>query len=162
MKRLLCVSGVLVMLTLSVPVQAQTAAPAPAPAVADDPDLDTNFAQPDYTLAALPTTLRLPRFKSAFRVTHRFTRALGEGDFTDLLSDFFGLDNGSRIGLEYRFGIMRGAQIGIHRTSDRAIQFFGQYEAVQQGDSFPLTIDALATAEGADNFSENYSPHLAP
>ena len=47
----------------------------------DDPDLDINFAQPDFTLVALPTTLRLPKFKSAFRVTHRFTRPLGDGEF---------------------------------------------------------------------------------
>ena len=39
------------------------AAATPAPAQEDDPDLDVNFAQPDFTLAALPTTLRVPRHK---------------------------------------------------------------------------------------------------
>ena len=87
----------------------------------DDPDLDTNFAQPDFTLVALPTTLRVPKFKSAFRVTHRFTRPLGDGDFGDLAGDLFGLDTGAQIGLEYRFGIMRRTQVGFHRTSDRTI-----------------------------------------
>ena len=80
---------------------------APAPRVQDDPDLDFNFAQPDFTLITLPTTLRLPRFKSQFRVTHRFGRPLGAGDFGDLAGDLFGLDTGAVIGLEYRFGIMR-------------------------------------------------------
>ena len=47
----------------------------------DDPDLDVNFAQPDFTLVALPTTLRVPRHKSAFRVTHRFTPSAGRGRF---------------------------------------------------------------------------------
>ena len=51
-------------------------------------------AQPDFTLVGLPTGLRLPRFKSAFRVTHRFTRPLNQGDFGSLTEDFFGLDSG--------------------------------------------------------------------
>ena len=46
------------------------AAPVAAQAPQDDPDLDINFAQPDFTLVTLPTTLRVPKFKSAFRVTH--------------------------------------------------------------------------------------------
>ena len=36
-----------------------------------------------FNLAALPTTLRMPAGKWAFRVTHRFTRNLGDGDFGD-------------------------------------------------------------------------------
>ena len=93
------------------------AVPAAAQAPQDDPDLDINFAQPDFTLVALPTTLRVPRHKSAFRVTHRFTRPLGDGSFGDLAGDLFGLDSGAQIGLEYRYGLMRGTQIGFHRTS---------------------------------------------
>ena len=134
-----------------------------APAVAqtpDDPDLDVNFAQPDFTLVNLPTTLRLPKFKSAFRVTHRFTRPIGQGDFGDLAGDLFGLDTGAQIGLEYRFGLMRGMQIGIHRTSDRTIEFFTQYEVVAEGTWLPVTISALATMDGTDNFTESYSPGL--
>ena len=88
--------------------------------------------QPDFTIVNLPTTLRLPRFKSAFRVTHRFGRPLGAGDFGDLAGDLFGLDSGAQIGLEYRFGMMRGVQVGIHRTSNKTIEFFGQYSVLQQ------------------------------
>lgn len=135
------------------------AAPLWAQAPQDDPDLDINFAQPDFTLVALPTTLRLPRFKSAFRVTHRFTRPLGDGSFGDLAGDLFGLDSGAQIGLEYRFGIMRGTQIGFHRTSDRTIEFFGQREIVAQG-SAPVTVSALATIDGTNNFRDSYSPGL--
>ena len=141
---------VVLLLALAAPSRAQTA---------DDPDLDINFAQPDFTLVALPTTLRVPRFKSAFRVTHRFTRPLGSGDFGDLAGDLFGLDSGARIGLEYRFGIMSRTQIGIHRTSDKTIEFFGQREVVAQG-SFPVTISALATIDGTNNFQDSYSPGL--
>ncbi|MGH9309460.1 MAG: hypothetical protein ACRD1U_08810, partial [Vicinamibacterales bacterium] len=47
----------------------------PAPAAQDEAapsDRAVNPAQPDFTLVGLPTTLRMPRFASAFRVTHRF------------------------------------------------------------------------------------------
>jgi hypothetical protein len=134
---------------------------APVPAAGqtqDDPDLDINRAQPDFTLVALPTTLRLPKFKSAFRVTHRFTRPLGDGSFGDLASDFFGLDTGAQIGLEYRFGLMRGTQVGIHRTSDRTIMFFAQHEVVAQGSGLPVTISALGSIDGTNNFKDSYSP----
>lgn len=126
----------------------------------DDPDMDVNFAQPDFTLVALPTTLRLPRHKSAFRVTHRFSRSLGQGDFGSLLEDFFGLDSGAQIGLEYRYGLFRGTQIGFHRTSDRTIAFFGQHEVKAQSASFPFTIDALAAIDGTNNFRDRYTPTL--
>ena len=133
---------------------------AAAQAPPDDPDLDINFAQPDFTLVALPTTLRVPRHKSAFRVTHRFARPLGAGDFASLVEDLFGLDSGAQIGLEYRYGIMRGTQVGIHRTSNRTIEFFAQHELKAQTSSFPFTIDVLATAEGTNNFRDSYSPAL--
>ena len=136
------------------------AAPVSAQNPPDDPDLDVNFAQPDFTLVALPTTLRLPKFKSAFRVTHRFFRPLGEGSFGDLASDFFGLDSGAQIGLEYRFGIWTATQIGIHRTSDQTIEFFGQREVFAQGSGSPVTVSALASIDGTNNFQDSYTPSL--
>ncbi len=133
---------------------AQTQAPQ------DDPDLDLSFEQPDFSLIGLPTTLRLPRFKSAFRVTHRFGRPLGQGDVGDLVEDLFGLDSGAQIGLEYRFGVMRGLQAGIHRTSDKTIEFFSQYSLLQQGDGSPVAVGVLASIDGTNNFRDSYSPAL--
>ena len=130
----------------------------PAAAEPQDNDRAVDPAQPDFTLIALPTTLRIPRFASSFRVTHRFTRPLGQGDFGDLVADGFGIDNGARIGLEYRFGIMSGTQLVFHRTSDRTIQFALQQQVVRQGHGLPVTIDALVTAEGTNNFKDSYSP----
>src|SRR2546426_11751202 len=98
----------------------------------DDPDLDIDPLQPDFTLITLPTTLRMPRMRSAFRVTHRFNRPLGQGDFGSLAEDFFGLDNGAVIGLEYRFGIMRGTYVGIRRTNNRTIEFQAEYNLLTQ------------------------------
>jgi hypothetical protein len=140
--------------------QAPKATPPAAGAQEDDPDLDPNKAQPDFGLATLATNLRLPKHKMVFRMSHRFARPLGQGDFSDLLADFFGLDSGALIGLELRYGLVRGGQVGIYRTSDRTIQFFGQYELASQK-TFPVGISALATAEGTDNFSDSYSPGLA-
>jgi hypothetical protein len=123
-------------------------------------DRAVNPAQPDFTLVGLPTTLRMPRFASAFRVTHRFNRPLGDGDFDDLASDLFGLDAGGQIGLEYRFGIMAGTQIGIHRTSDRTIEFFGQYDLLGQNPDRLFNVAALATIDGTNNFRDTYTPAI--
>ena len=135
-------------------------APAATSQAADDPDRDINLAQPDFGLATLGTNLRVPRHKMVFRMTHRFARTLGQGDFSDLAGDFFGFDSGALIGLELRYGLIRGGQVGIYRTSDRTIQFFGQYELTSQS-SFPVGISALATAEGTNNFRDSYSPGIA-
>lgn len=140
--------------------QEQGAAATPAPQPPQPSDRAVDPAQPDFTLIGLPTTLRMPRFASAFRVTHRFTRSLGAGDFTDLLGDAFGVDGGAQVGLEYRFGIIGGTQIGIHRTSDRTIQLFAQHQLLRQATGRPVSIDVLGGIEGEDNFREQYVPAI--
>ena len=154
--------GVVVLAAPPVFAQAPPVAvpPAATSQAQDDPDRDVNLAQPDFGLATLATNLRVARHKFVFRMTHRFGRPLGQGDFSDLVSDFFGFDSGALIGLELRYGLVKGGQVGIYRTSDRTIQFFGQYELTSQA-SFPLGISALATAEGTNNFGDSYSPGIA-
>jgi hypothetical protein len=145
----------LLMLTLAAPMaSAQT-----QPADEEDPDLEVNVAQPEFTLQDLPTNARLPKGKFAFRITHRFSRPLGEGDFGDLLEDFFGFDSGALIGLELRYGLWRGAQIGINRTSNRNILMFAQYELTNQR-RFPVGISAWGSIDGTNNFRDSYSPAL--
>jgi hypothetical protein len=154
----------------AMPALAQTggppaAAPGPAPGAVStqaDPDLLTVPAEPDFTLAALPTSLRLPRGKLAFRLTHRFTRSIGEGSFGDFAGDLFGFDSSARVGLELRWGVRTGTQVAIHRTNDRSLQLMGQHEIVAQrsqpGDrGLPFTLDAIAAVEGLDNLSEEFS-----
>jgi hypothetical protein len=119
-----------------------------------------NLAEQDYTIITLPTALRLPTHKSAFRVTHRFTRALGQGDFGDLSSDLFGLDSGAQIGLEYRYGIVKNGQIGFYRTSDKTIQFFAQYDVLMQDHQLPVDVSATLTMDGTNNFQDSYSPSV--
>jgi hypothetical protein len=158
LRTVILAAGLLITTALSAAAQDPAGAPTQAPPTTSDRAVDPS--QPDFTLIALPTTLRMPKFASAFRVTHRFTRPLGNGDFGDLVGDAFGLDGGAQIGLEYRFGIMSGTQIGVHRTNDKVIQFFGQHQLLRQGEGKPLGIDVLASIEGADNLQEHFSPAL--
>jgi hypothetical protein len=140
---------------------AAAATPAAAPGAADDdPDLDPDPAQPDFSLIALPTNLRVPNHKGAFRVTHRFTMPLNQGDGGDLASNFLTLDSSALIGLEYRFGITRGLQGGIYRTSDRTIQFFGRYSVLTQRNGKPINLDASASIDGTNNFRDEYTPAI--
>ncbi len=119
-----------------------------------DTDGDFNPAEPDFTLAGLPTAVRLPYHAWAFRVTHRFARNIATPE------DLFGIDSGAQIGLELRYGLIRGAQVGIHRTSNRTIEFFGLYDLVRSGRRKPVGVSALVTVDGTDNFRESYSPAI--
>jgi hypothetical protein len=129
-----------------------------APAFAQEDDAVLKLAEPDFTLISLPTSLRLPHNKSAFRVTHRFVRPLDcELCQDNWLEDFFGTDNGAVIGIEYRYGILPGLQIGAYRARERkTLQFFGQYGVWTQAQR-PLEMAILGSVEGTDNFSDEYS-----
>jgi hypothetical protein len=142
------------------PASGAQPAAAASPA-AYDQDLDEVPAEPDFTVVDLPTNLRLPRHKLALRLTHRFGRPLGEGDFPDLLADLFGFDGGAQVGLGLRFGLFRGTQLGIYRTSERTIQLHLQQELLGEGRS-PVGLSLLGSIEGLDNFglSEPGAPVL--
>src|SRR5438093_2578655 len=134
----------------------QQTPPAPPSQFAETADDSViNPAEPDFTIISLPTSLRLPEFKSAFRVTHRFARPLS-GDFGAFAADLFGLDSGAQIGLEYRFGIVRNGEIGIHRTSDRTIEFFGQYGILRQKANRPVDVTVLVSIDGTNNFTDQH------
>ena len=128
-----------------------------SPGYGQDDDAALKPAEPDFALVSLPTSLRLPVFKSAFRLTHRFGLAL-KGDFGDLAGDLFGLDNGATVGLEYRIGIVPNGQVGFHRSSNgKVFEFFAQYGLLRQGHS-PVDISAIVSVEGTDNFKGSRSP----
>ena len=150
--------NVLVILFLVLGVCTAARAQGAAPAADDDPDRDIDVSQPDFTVITLPTTLRVPRMKSSFRLTHRFHRPLGQGDFGDLADSAFGVDSGASVGLEYRFGVMRGLQAGLTRTSDRTINLFTQYNVWQQSAGHVVGVNVLASIDGTNNFRDAYSP----
>jgi len=131
---------------------------APPPAPPEEGVFDP--AQPDFTVITMPTTLRLPRHKSAFRLTHRFGRPLGQGDFGDLVSDLFGLDSGAQIGLEFRVAPMRGVQAGLYRTNDKTLEFFGQLALLREATGRTVAVDGVVSVEGTNNFRDEYSPAL--
>jgi hypothetical protein len=146
-------------LGLALATQPAWSQPAPAATSATD-DLEIDPAEPDFTVINLPTTARLPKGKLNFRLTHRFSRALGEGDFGDLAGDLFGFDRGAQIGFEFRYGVAPGFQLGVQRTSERTTEFFGQYQLLREADSgFGLGLNA--SIEGLDNFGEEHSPRAA-
>lgn len=132
----------------------------PAFAQDDDPDRDPNDSQPDFYVATLNTNLRLPKGKLSFRLTHRFLRTLGDGDFGDLAGRFFGLDSGAQIGLDLKYAPFRGGQIGVYRTSDRTIQLQGQYNLIKDGNG-PIGVSAVVNVDGTDNFTDEFSPGAA-
>jgi hypothetical protein len=144
----------------SAPAVAQEpAAPATA-APDDDPDRDPNDNQPDFYVATLNTNLPLPKGKWNFRLTHRFLRPIGEGDFGDLAGRLFGLDGGAQIGLDLKYGLARNLNVGIYRTSDRTIQLSAQLNAIRDGNG-PVGLSIVANVDGTDNFSEEFSPGVA-
>jgi len=129
-----------------------------APPHAGD-DLDIDPVEPDFVVVNLPTTARLPKGKLAMRITHRLARGLTAGDVGDLAADFFSFDGGAQIGLELRFGLLRATQLGIHRTSDRTIEFF-LTQGLLRREGAPVALQADLAVEGLDNFQEEYSPRL--
>ncbi len=127
----------------------------------DDPDRDPNDSQPDFYVATLNTNLRLPKGKWNFRLTHRFTTALGQGDFGDLAGRLFGLDGGALVGLDLKYGLFPGFDVGVYRTSfDRTIQFQGRYNLMRDGNG-PVGVSLVANIDGTDNFTDEYSPGAA-
>ena len=127
----------------------------------DNDDADLVLAEPDFRVLNLPSTLRLPVRGSNFQLTHRFNGNLRQGSFDENASNLFGLDQGAVVGFEYRFGVARHLQVAVYRTGlDKTFQFHGKYDAVRQSNSLPVSLSALVSVEGADNFQERYSPAL--
>jgi hypothetical protein len=136
----------------SVPPEPKRRASAP-----DERQIDP--VEPDFVVVNLPTQARMPRGGWAFRVTHRFSRPLGEGSVGDLAKDLFGFDSGGLVGLELRYGITGATQAGIHRTSDRTVQLLAQRD-VRRAEDQPFGVAVFGAVEGLDNFTEDHSPEV--
>ncbi len=122
-------------------------------------DAALNLAEPDFVVINLPTTLRLPRLKGNFRLTHRFAGNLRNGTFGQQASSLFGIDQGAIIGFEYRFAVATHTQAAFYRSSfDKTIQLYGKYDAWHQHGSMPVSISPLVSIEGTDNFQEKFAP----
>jgi hypothetical protein len=134
------------------PDPATTAVPAAAPA-SSEPD------ESAQNVVTMPTTRSMHRFGSHFRITHRFARDLRRGSFGQLFEDLFGLDTGAVIGFDYRFAPTSNIQLGVYRSMlFRTIQFSGRYDALRQGETWPVAISALLSVEGPNNFRDDHAP----
>ena len=139
-------------------VFALLSAASPALAQATDDDAVLQPAEPDYRVINLPTTLRLPLYKSNFELTHRFNGNLRRGDFGDQASSLFGIDQGATIGFEYRFAPLRHVEVAVYRENyDKTIQMYGKWDALHQKADMPLSVSGLLSVEGGNNFRERYA-----
>ena len=120
----------------------------------------TAVVEADRNVINVPTTLALERGGFAFRVTHRFARPLGAGDFGSLLEDFFGLDGGAQIGLELAYAPFDANQLGVYRTSDRTISLYDRHRWVDPSDGV-VGLSLEVGVEGRNNFRVDYSPTVA-
>jgi hypothetical protein len=131
------------------------------PQTDEDDDAVLSPVEPDFVVVNLPTGMRLPLFKGNFRLTHRFAGNLRRGTFSQQASNLFGIDQGAIIGFEYRMAVARHVQASFYRSSfDKTIQLHGKYDVVRQRRSMPVSISALASIEGTDNFQEKYAPSV--
>ena len=151
-KRLLTLFFVLLLSSIAAsPVLAQT----------EDDDAVLQPAEPDYRIINLPTTLRLPRYKSNFELTHRFNGNLRRGDFGDQASSLFGIDQGATIGFEYRFAPVRHLEVAVYRENyDKTIQMYGKWDALHQKQGVPLSVSGLLSIEGGNNFRDRYATSI--
>lgn len=135
----------------SPPAQAQ-----PVSEAATDSNAVTEI---DQTLINLPTTQPLKRHHGYFRLTHRFARDLGRDGFGSLAQDFFSLDSGAVMGLEYRYGITSTLQAGVHRsTLGKTLEPFGRWDVVRQSSHMPIGISPILSIEGQNNLRLDPQP----
>lgn len=155
----LWVCSSLLVVTSAQIAQAQSASAAP-PAQQEPEDLtQVVLAEPTFSLVNLPTTLRLPKFKMSFNLTHRFQGDLTEGTFSQQLGNLFGIDNGAIIGFELRFAPADHVQFVAYRnTLDKTLQLSGQFDFIRQRGTLPVSISPILSIEGGDNFSERFAP----
>src|SRR5499426_895268 len=149
-------------LAVTTPLHAQAVsdpADSDAPIAENDDDAVLTPAEPDFVVVNLPSTLRLPLFKGNFRLTHRFAGNLRNGTFSQQAGNLFGIDQGAIIGFEYRMAVARHVQAAFYRTSfDKTIQLHGKYDAFRQQGSLPVSMSALVSIEGTNNFQDKYAP----
>jgi hypothetical protein len=110
------------------------------------------LAEPEFAVINLPTTLRVPKWGSSFRLTHRFLDNLRVPGFTTHLDNLFGLDNGAVIGLEYRIAPIRHVQFVFFRNNvDKTIQLSGRFDFIRQGGRMPVSASPIVAIEGTRN-----------
>ena len=157
----LAIAACLVAVSAKDSMAQNAAAPTSAAAQADDDDAVLDTIEPDFRIVDLPTTARLPRGKGDFALTHRFAGNLRRGSFSDNASHLFGIDEGATVGFEYRMGIAKHLEAAAYRVSfNQTIQLYAKYDALHQGRSAPVSVSALLSDEGVNNYQDQHAPAL--
>jgi hypothetical protein len=127
---------------------------------AEDDDARLRPLEPDFKIINLPTTLPLPVHGGNFELTHRFAGNWNR-DFSDVMADFFGTDEGATINIGYRFGLFKHVELAASRTNfDRTIEIQGKYDAFHEEQGHPVGLSAVVSVEGGNNFSRDFEPAL--
>jgi cytochrome c oxidase subunit 2 len=141
-------------------------APEPSPdrprvVTTDSSDSKTYVAEPyDYRLVNVPTPKRVRRHSLNLHFTHRFSEPLNDEGAEDL----FGLDGFSVSSLGVSYGITNSLYFKFDRSPicDRlayckTIEMGLGYHLLDEAGRSPIALSAYASAEGADNFTENFT-----
>jgi cytochrome c oxidase subunit II len=129
--------------------------------VSDKPDTQTYAAEPyDYRLVNVPTPKRVRRHSLNLNFSHRFSEPLSD----EGAEDFFGLDGFSVSSLGVSYGITNSLYVSFDRSPicDRlayckTIELGVGYHLLDEAGRSPIALSAYASAEGADNFTENFT-----
>lgn len=157
-------ASLLLAVAATVLVCSTAAAQTPTPTAPPDPSprVPVPTVELDQTVVNVQTTMPLPRHKSYFKITHRFSRDLRRGSVGDWLQDGLGTDLGAIIGLEYRFGITSNLQAGIHRSIlGKTIEIFGKWDVRRQSDGTPFGLSVGASLEGQNNLHLDPQPGIS-
>ena len=158
---LLAVAATVLVSSTAAAQPAPTAAPPPEQATAPAPS-PVPTVELDQSVVNVQTTMPLPRHKSYFKITHRFSRDLRRGSVGSFFEDGLGTDLGAIIGLEYRFGITSNVQAGIHRSIlGKTIELFGKYDVRRQADGAPFGLSIGASLEGQNNLHLDPQPGIS-
>jgi len=84
------------------------------------------------------------------------------GTFAQNASNLFGLDQGAAIGLELRYALARHVEVALYRTNiEKTIQLSSKIDLVHEHAGTPLSVSALISIEGTNNFHTNYQPGIS-
>ena len=140
---------------------AATVADRPRVVTTDKPDTQTYASEPyDYRLVNVPTPKRVRRHSLNLNFSHRFSEPLNDEGAEDL----FGLDGFSVSSLGVSYGITNSLYLSFDRSPicDRlayckTIELGLGYHLLDEAGRSPIALSAYASAEGADNFTENFT-----
>lgn len=137
--------------------------------VAATPTERTRTAEPyDYRLVNVPTPKRVPKGSFNVHFTHRFAQPVRQDDIPvkEEARGLFGLDSSSASSLGFTYGITDRLYAAVYRSPlcqpglCRTVEVGLGYHLLDEAGRSPVALSAYASAEGDDNFSENFTYNI--